>query len=128
MERSLNYIYENIRDYWVFVNRGKILGVCALHVIGWQNLGEIKSLAVEKKYHKKGIAKSLIDACLKEAKSLGIKKVFTLTFIPAFFKRKGFRKISMNKLPHKIWSDCLNCAFFPNCKEVALMVSLKKMK
>ncbi|MFC1514271.1 N-acetyltransferase [Candidatus Omnitrophota bacterium] len=119
--RSLNYIYEKVRDFSVHKQRGKVLGCCALNIVGWQNLGEIKSLAVEKKYQKKGIGKSLVDACLKEAKVLGIKKVFVLTYEPAFFKKLGFKLISKEKLPHKIWSDCLNCPEFPGCHEEALI-------
>ncbi len=126
LSRSLNYIYEHIRDYWVFEYKGKIIGVCGLHIVGWQNLGEIKSLVVDKKYHKRGIGKVLVKACIEEAKSLKIKNIFALTFIPSFFKKFGFKKINKNRLPHKIWSDCLNCVFFPHCKEEAVMLQLKK--
>lgn len=126
LSRSLNYIYENIRDYWVYVSRGRIVGACALHVVGWQDLGEIKSLVVDKTYHHRGIGRDLVEVCLKEAESLKIKKAFALTFIPRFFKKLGFRKISMNKLPHKIWGDCVDCAYFPGCKEQALEKVLKR--
>ncbi|MCM8756604.1 MAG: N-acetyltransferase [Candidatus Omnitrophica bacterium] len=125
LDRSLNYIYENIRDYWVFEERGKIVGTCALHIVGWDDLGEIKSLVVDKKYQGRGIGKVLIDACIEEASSLGVKKIFALTFIPNFFKKKGFKKIPMQKLPHKIWSDCIDCVYFPNCKEEAMILVLK---
>jgi len=125
IERPLNYIFENIRDYWVFKDKGALLGVCALHVVGWQDLGEIKSLIVEKKHQKKGIARQLVSACLDEARVLGLKKVFALTFVPSFFKKVGFKKTNMNKLPHKIWSDCVNCSSFPNCEEEAVILTLK---
>jgi amino-acid N-acetyltransferase len=119
--RSLNYVYEKIRDFWVHKNRGNVLGCCALNIVGWQNLAEIKSLAVDKKHQKKGIGKGLVEACLKEAKILGIKKVFILTYEPEFFKKLGFKLISKERLPHKIWSDCLNCPEFPGCGEEALI-------
>jgi len=125
LERSLNYIYENMRDYWVYEKKGKIVGVCALHVVGWENLGEIKSLAVDEKYQQRGIGNGLVRACVGEASALGMKKIFVLTFVPSFFKKFGFKKINKNKLPHKIWSDCINCAYFPNCKEEALILLLK---
>lgn len=128
LERSVNYIYENIRDYWIFEHKRKIIGVCALHVVGWDDLGEIKSLAVDKKYHKRGFGRTLVDSCIGEAGELGIKRIFVLTFIPSFFRKIGFKKISMNKLPHKIWSDCLNCIYFPNCREKALILTLAVKK
>ncbi len=126
LERSLNYIYEHIRDYWVFVYKGKIVGASSLHVVGWNELGEIKSLVVDKRYHKKGIGKALVNACIEEAVNLKVKSVFALTFVPSFFKKCGFRKINKSKLPQKIWSDCINCVYFPHCKEEALILRIKK--
>ncbi|MFH1768952.1 MAG: GNAT family N-acetyltransferase [Candidatus Omnitrophota bacterium] len=99
IERSFNYIYENIRDYWIFENRGRILGLCALHVIGWKDLGEIKSLVVDKKYQRKNIGTALVNACIDEAVSLKLKELFALTFVGRFFKKNGFKKIGMDKLP-----------------------------
>lgn len=120
LPRSLNELYENIRDFWVAQENKKIIGCCALH-ISWDDLAEIKSLAVEKKRHKKGIGRELISTCLAEAKDLGAKKVFVLTYRPDYFRRFGFKKIAHAKLPHKIWAECINCCKFPNCQEVALM-------
>jgi len=119
--RSLNELYENIRDFWVYEERGKILGCAGLHVIGWQNLAEIKSLAVDKRKHRKGIGSSLILKCLEEAKGLGVKQVFCLTYSPKFFMRFGFKRIDKAKLPHKIWIECCNCPKFPGCDEIALI-------
>jgi len=126
--RSLNAIYENIRDFWVFEENDRIVACCALHVIGWQGLGEIKSLAVDKRFHGRGIGRGLVEICLQESHSLGLQDVFALTFVPDFFKSLGFRKIDKKKLPHKIWSDCVECVFFPDCKEIAVFFSLKKIK
>ncbi len=124
LERSLNYIYEHLRDFWVYEERNKILGCCALHIVGWQGLAEIKSLSVKEKYQNRGIGKALVKQCLVEAYSLGIKRVFALTFVPLFFKRLGFKVIKREALPHKIWSDCINCAYFPDCKEEAVIFNL----
>ncbi len=126
LERSLNYIFEHIRDYWVCEYKNKVVGACSLHVIGWQGLAEIKSLVVDRRYHRKGIGKDLVEACIEEARNLQAKSVFALTFVPNFFKKCGFKKIDKKKLPHKIWSDCVNCIYFPNCKEEALIFHLKK--
>ncbi len=124
LERSLNYIYENIRDFWVYEKNNKIIGVCALHIIGWNSLAEIKSLVVKRNYQYKGIGRELVKACIDEAKTLGTKKVFALTFVGNFFKKMGFKKINKNKLPHKIWSDCVNCIYFPECKEEAFILKI----
>jgi amino-acid N-acetyltransferase len=124
LPRSLNEIYENIRDYWIWQENDKIVGCAAMHVVGWNDLGEIKSLAVDAEYRKKGIGKKLIASCLEEAKNLGIKKVFVLTFIPDFFKKLEFVEIDKKEFPHKIWAECCNCPKFPDCKEVALVKTI----
>ena len=126
LERSLNDIYENIRDFWVYTEKNKIIGCCALHVVGWQDLGEIKSLAVAKTRQKTGIGTKLVKKCISEAKELGVKEVFALTFAPGFFKRLGFKNIDRKELPHKIWTDCIKCIHFPNCCEEALTVKLRR--
>lgn len=125
ISRSLNEIYENIRDFWVCEENKKITGCCRLHVIGWENLAEIKSLAVQKSKQKKGIGRNLVETCINEAKDLKLKKVFALTYVPNFFKQLGFKKISKSKLPHKIWAECCNCPKFPDCKEEAVIKNIK---
>lgn len=121
--RSLNELYDNIRDFWVFEKKGRIVGCCALHV-SWQELAELKSLAVRENEQKKGIGTTLVEACLKEARELGVKKVFALTYKPSFFKKFGFCQVRHSQLPHKVWAECINCPKFPNCKEVALVKKL----
>lgn len=122
MPRSLNEIYENIRDFWVSIDDNKkITGCVALHIVGWENLAEIKSLAVERKNQRKGLGAELVSACLKEAKGLKIGRVFALSYHPKFFKKSGFKIVAKSRLPHKIWAECCNCPKFPNCREIALI-------
>ncbi|HOX53974.1 MAG TPA: N-acetyltransferase [Candidatus Omnitrophota bacterium] len=125
LPRSLNEIYENIRDFWVYLDNSRVIGAVALHVVGWDDLGEIKSLAVEAANHKKGIGRKLVDSCIEEAKKLGIKKVFALSFVPDFFKKLGFKVVDKKEFPHKIWAECCNCPKFPNCEEVALAKNIE---
>ncbi len=120
LPRSLNELYENIRDFWVYEDKGKLSGCAALH-ISWDDLAEIKSLAVAKNKQGKGIGRDLVTACLAEAEVMGAKKIFVLTYKPEFFKRMGFKKINHAALPHKIWAECINCCKFPNCQEIALL-------
>ncbi len=123
LPRTIHSIYENIRDFWVYEEDGKILGTCALTVF-WENLAEIRSLAVSQEHTRRGIGSSLVKTALKEAEELGINRVFTLTYQVEFFKKLGFRVIDKELLPHKIWRDCINCVKFPNCDETAMEINL----
>lgn len=118
--RSLQELYGNLRDYFVCEEKGEILGTCALHIV-WEDLAEIKSLAVKEKSRGRGIGGGLVNAALKEAKSLNIKNVFVLTYKPEFFAKFGFKEIDKKELPQKIWGECINCAKFPDCEEVAML-------
>jgi len=120
LARSLNELYENLRDFWVCEFKGKVIGCAAMH-ISWDDLAEIKSVAVAKTYQDKGIGSQLIIACLDEAKDLGAKKIFVLTYKPKFFNKFGFKRVKQSELPHKIWAECINCCKFPNCQEIALL-------
>ena len=121
--RALSYIYENIRDFWVVSEQGRIVGSVALHFV-WEDLAEIKSLVLDNSFKGNNIGSSLIQETLNEAKSYDIKKVFVLTFIPEYFKRYGFKTIDKSELPHKIWAECINCPKFPNCNEEAMIKEL----
>ena len=120
LPRSLNELYENIRDFVVYAEGKDIYGACAFHV-DWEDLGEIKSLAVAKSKTGKGIGKKLLEYCLREAKALKIKRVFALTYVPEFFEIFGFKVVNKKELPHKIWSECIKCVYFTNCEEIAMM-------
>jgi amino-acid N-acetyltransferase len=122
--RSLNDLYENIRDIFVFDDNGEIKGVCALHIL-WEDLAEIRSLAVRKEAQRQGIGGLLIRTSLKEAHKLGIERVFALTYHPEFFKRFGFSEIDKTRLPQKIWGECLRCPKFPECDEIAVIKELR---
>jgi amino-acid N-acetyltransferase len=90
----------------------------------WEDLGEIRSLAVLKKQQKNQYGKLLVSKLLEEAKEMELKKIFVLTYVPVFFEKFGFQKIIKSKLPHKVWSDCINCPKFPRCDETALIKKL----
>ncbi|MBC7330397.1 N-acetyltransferase [bacterium] len=124
LPRSQSEIYENMRDFFVVEENGDVVGCCALHIL-WDNLAEVKSLAVAEEHQGKGIGRMLVNACLNEARELGINKVFALTFKPAFFQKLGFRPIGKDDLPRKVWGECIKCPFFPDCKEEAMIIELK---
>jgi amino-acid N-acetyltransferase len=121
---SLSELYERVRDFYVCQEEGEIVGTCALHPC-WEDLGEIRSLAVKESHARRGIGTDLVRACLKEAQSLGIKRVFALTYKPDFFQRLGFQLTDKSKLPQKVWSDCIKCVKFPDCDETAMILDLR---
>lgn len=120
--RSLSSLYDQLRDFKVYESAedGRIAGVCALHIC-WENLAEIRSLAIAEAFQGRGLGSGLVKACLEEAAGLGIGRVFTLTYQPDFFRRLSFRDIDKGELPHKVWSDCVQCTKFPDCNEEALV-------
>jgi amino-acid N-acetyltransferase len=124
LHRSLSSIYENIQEYVVVEKEGSIIGCGALHV-SWENLAEIKALAVAKEYTRNGVGREIVETLKRNAKNLGINQIFTLTFKPDFFKKLKFEIVSKETLPHKIWSECINCHLFPDCGEVPLKFFLQ---
>jgi amino-acid N-acetyltransferase len=120
LARPLSEIYENIRDYFVVREGERVIACVALHVM-WEDLAEIKSLAVAEASQKQGVGSQLVGACLEEAQALGLSTVFCLTYKPAFFEQAGFSQIDKMELPHKVWTECFRCPKFPNCDEVALI-------
>ncbi len=124
LPRSLNDLYDNLRDFVVYQEENNISGVGSLHVC-WDDLGEIRSLAVLPPHTKKGIGRRLVAVCETEALKLGLKRVFTLTYQENFFANLGYKTIDKNKLPHKVWGECLKCVKFPDCDEIAMIKELK---
>ena len=120
LPRSLSDIYENLRDYFVCEDGGVVIGSAAIHIM-WEDLAEVRSLAVQDGKMRRGVGTQLVEACISEAIVLGIARVFALTYKPEFFERLGFRRVDKSELPHKIWTDCLKCAKFPDCDEIALV-------
>lgn len=124
LPRSRSALYEFIRNYSVAEIDDEIVGVGALQIL-WINLAEIRTLAVKEGLFGKNIGRQLVEYLLNEADSLGIQRVFTLTYQTGFFEKCGFQEIEKEKMPQKIWKDCLNCPKFPNCDEVCMVIEIK---
>ncbi len=121
LPRSLADIYENLRDYFIFEDDdGELVGSAAIHIM-WEDLAEVRSLAVRDGKMRRGIGTQLVESCISEAIVLGIGRVFALTYKPEFFEKLGFHVVDKAELPQKIWTDCLKCSKFPDCDEVALV-------
>jgi amino-acid N-acetyltransferase len=122
LPRSLADLYRHTRDFYVLTEKdGRPVGCCALSVV-WEDLAEIRSLYVREDMRRRGSGGRLAEACLKEARSMGISRLFTLTYETVFFARLGFDETDKGILPQKIWADCVHCPKFPdNCDETAML-------
>lgn len=125
LARSRAMMYEFIRDFTVAEIGGKVIAVGGLHIL-WEDLAEIRALAVAPGYTKKDIGRGMVENFIKEAWELGIPKVFSLTYQPNFFKKCGFSIVSKDILPHKVWKECIDCPKFPNCDESAVLLDLNQ--
>jgi len=123
LPRSRNMLYENIREFLLAEVDGQLVGVASLHIL-WSDLAEIRALAVANEYKRRGIGTQIVRALEEEAKELGCSKVFALTYQPEFFKHCGYREVSKDQMPQKVWRECINCIKFPNCDEIAVSRNL----
>ena len=129
LPRPYAQVMEKIRDFVVAVDEStlqpSLKGIVAMHVVG-EDLAEIRSLAVEEALQGKGIGKKLLEFCLKDANELQLRRVFALTYQTQFFDKFGFHKVEKLTLPQKIWGDCVHCAKFTDCDEIAMILNIGK--
>ena len=123
LSRSLVEIYQSIREFKVAEENGILVGICSLH-IWWEDLAEVRSLVVLPGREKQGIGSRLVKATLEEARGMGLKRIFALTYKPQFFARLGFSEVDKSELPQKVWGDCVKCPKFPQCDETAVSLLL----
>ena len=124
LPRTMGEVYENLRDFFVAQDaHGAFLGCVSLHVM-WSDLAEVKSLAVTEAAQGKGVGSLLVEACIADADSIGLERIFALTYRPAFFERLGFTIADVMTLPRKVWNECYRCPKFPSCNEIALTLDL----
>lgn len=128
IRRSLGELYESIREFFVATDDdGKLVGCAALHVF-WDDLAELKCLAVAEGAQGHGVGRKLVDACWTASQELELTTVFTLTYVADFFEKCGYHRIEKTELPHKIWNECVRCPLFPNCTEIALVRTVSTAK
>jgi amino-acid N-acetyltransferase len=121
LPRSLSNLYEMVQTFWVGeAEDGRVAGAAALQV-AWENLGEVRSLAVREEYGGRGLGRALTRALELEAADLGVGRLFVLTYVPDFFAGLGFKAIPLADLPQKIWAVCFQCVHFPDCQETAMI-------
>ena len=126
--RPLEEIKESIADFRVWEKLGKIIGICNLKY-GWNNLVEIRSLGVDPRYHRQGIATQMLQHSIEQALlNQNCDTVFVLTYAIQLFKKLGFKIIDKMDLPQKVWNDCKQCLHQTNCDETAMSLSLTSLK
>ncbi len=123
LHRPVAEVYESIRDFKVARIDGEVVACGSLHIMG-PDLAEIRSLAVRENVQGKRLGAAIVEACLEDARMLGLERVFALTYRPGFFERQGFRLANVMEFPQKVWNECVRCPFFTDCREVAVVLDL----
>jgi amino-acid N-acetyltransferase len=118
---------ENMRDFMVACAGNQLVGCGALHFYS-PTMGEVRSLAVAESHKTHGIGRLIVDSLVYEAKLYGLDAVFAFTYVPGFFGRVGFHEVERGELPLKAWKDCLRCAKFSCCDEIAVLRVLRPQR
>jgi amino-acid N-acetyltransferase len=123
--KSYAQLFEDLRDFAVYADdaTGNVLGCTALTII-WADLAEVRSLAVDEAARGRGIGRQLVEWCVDEARRLGIRRLFALTYEDTFFRKLGFDVVDKDTLPLKVWSDCVRCPKRDGCDEIAVVRTL----
>jgi len=128
LPRELAELYTNVRDFYVYIDpEGEVGGCAALH-IDMVDLAEVRSLVVRDDLRGRGIGERLVQAVVDEARVLEIARVYAFTRVPGFFERINFRLVDKQDLPYKVFKDCMRCALFPGCDELAFVKDLGPRK
>ena len=123
LPRTLTDLYENVWEFAVAEQEGKLLGCGALKLYS-QDVAEIRSLCVEPAVKSNGVGREIMERLLEEAGEFGLKTVFALTVAPGFFEKIGFREVPRERFPTKVWRDCLRCERYTSCNEKAVTMEL----
>jgi len=124
LARPRAMLYEHLREFTVAKEQGKVIAAGSLHII-WEDLAEIRALAVAPEYANQGLGRRLVEMFIEEARELGIPRIFALTYQQSFFEKCGFHVVEKESLPQKVWKECVNCPKFPNCEEIAMIYDLQ---
>ena len=126
--RTFEEIEQCIADFLVFEKNNEIVGISSLK-FGWDRLVEIRSLGVDPRYHRQGIATQMIRFSIERALLQdNCDKMFVLTYAVPLFNKFGFEIVDKVQLPQKVWNDCQACLHKDNCDETAMSLSLLSLK
>jgi len=99
-------LYESVQEFSVAVENGEVVGCGALHVL-WEDLAEVRTVAVVEKLHGTGVGHQLMQAIEKRARAIGVKRIFCLTFETKFFSRHGFEEIQGTPVEADVYAELL---------------------
>ncbi|WP_449060510.1 amino-acid N-acetyltransferase [Planomonospora algeriensis] len=106
LEKATVTLYEDVQEFWVAERVGRIVGCGALHVL-WEDLAEIRTVAVDPSCRKMGIGHLIVSQLIRAARELGLRRVFCLTFEVDFFARHGFREIQGTPVSPEVYAELL---------------------
>ncbi|KLO62276.1 N-acetylglutamate synthase [Dermacoccus sp. PE3] len=98
--------FESLSEFVVVELDGEIVGCGALHVI-WENVAEVRTLAVSPTVKGRGIGSMILDELVRRARAVGVSRVFCLTFETAFFGRHGFVEIEGAPVTREVYAELL---------------------
>lgn len=127
LERTRDFLLEHVHDFFIAESSDGFEGCVALAVLT-PELAEIRSLAVRPHTNGRGVGRALVAACVDEARRLGLRRVFALTLVPAFFEKCGFAVVSLARLPEKSTAECPVCPKRGRCDEQAMLLHLDGTK
>ncbi|KRV48919.1 N-acetylglutamate synthase [Wenjunlia vitaminophila] len=101
-------LYEDVQEFWVAERDedGEVIGCGALHVM-WQDLAEVRTLAVDRTYRGQRVGHRLLEKLLQTARWLGVRRIFCLTFEVEFFSKHGFVEIGETPVDGDVYSELL---------------------
>ena len=124
LPKTQEQLSRHFREFVVAVDaENRVVGCGALRVYS-ESLAEISSLAVEESTHGRGVGRQLVERLIDEARGLGLTTVFALTLQELFFHRLGFRTVTKERFPLKVWADCRMCPKLHACDEIAVAYDL----
>jgi amino-acid N-acetyltransferase len=124
LPRTFSELYRHLRDFFVIEIGGKVVACAALEIFT-EDLGEVRSLVVDEAHERRGLGRLLVERITDEARSIGLKRLMALTYVPVFFHKLGFQTVSMDTLPEKVWGVCVKCYKYNNCDETAVLKELR---
>jgi N-acetylglutamate synthase-like GNAT family acetyltransferase len=123
LERSRTFLAANLSDFLVAAAADRFLGCGSLAALTG-DLAEVRSLAVAPQAIGRGAGTAIVEACVQRARERGLRRIFALTLVPAFFAKCGFTLTSLGRLPEKSASECPVCPKRFACDEQAMLMHL----
>jgi amino-acid N-acetyltransferase len=99
-------LYESVQEFIVAERDGVLVGCGALHIL-WEDLAEVRTVAVQEGLHKQGIGHQILESIIERAREVGVEKIFCLTFQTEFFGRHGFEVIEGTPVAPDVYAELL---------------------